>query len=181
MLERDAEVEDVVVRIEVIRARIDGFRAEQRHELAEAQVHPGVLVEEGQRRVEITVGLDDVGIDDAAIDVLQRAEGVDVTPVAADAGLELEAPVELARLGHQRALDRERGLVEHRLVGAVVEGAAKVLVVVRIVGVAGDAPFHEEAELDARVRLLFDDRILVLGVLLLGGGIIAVRVERGER
>src|SRR5437588_11117974 len=79
--------------------------------------------------------------------------------VAAIHQLDLKTPIELARLGHEGALEVEHELVQERLVRAVVEEPAEVLIIVGTAGVGGDPAFDPPGNGQARFRFFLVDEL----------------------
>ena len=73
--------------------------------------------------------------------------------------MDLEPPIELARLGHEGALEVEHELVQHRLVRAVVEEPAEVLIIVGTAGIGGDPAFDPAGNGQARFRFFLLDEL----------------------
>ncbi len=65
--------------------------------------------------------------------------------------LQFEAPIELAGLGRQRALEIDYELIQQRFVRAIVKEAAKVLIIWRASGIEGDTGVDPAGNLEARL------------------------------
>src|SRR5437763_984086 len=84
---------------------------------------------------------------------------MDEACVAAIHQLDLEPPIELARLGQEGALEVEHELVQERLVRAVVEEPAEVLIIVGTAGIGGDPAFDPAGNGQARFRFFLLDEL----------------------
>ena len=143
ILERDAEVEDVAVRIEDVVGRVDDFRAEQRDELTDFDVEAAA---EDIGEVGGHPGFFDVELIDVADAIVAFAEVVRVARVGAVEQLDLEAVIDALRARIDRALQDDRRLIEERRIRLVVEQAAEVDAAGAKIRIAGDAGFENAAD-----------------------------------
>ena len=121
------------------------------------------------RQVEIAVSFHYRERIAAVREPVKLTERVDETRVGTAGDLQLEAVIELARLGRQDALDVDRRLIQERLEVAVGEQVAEELIVFRRAGAARETAFDQHGELGARLGLFFNHG-LVLGVRHAGNG-----------
>src|SRR5688500_8737324 len=90
VLERNAEIEDVTVRVKEVTRRSDDFGAFKGHELADFDVHPAF----GQdRKMEVNVGFDEIRLHDLVHGVVELSEEVGEASVRSKHSLELKAPI----------------------------------------------------------------------------------------
>src|SRR5713101_115702 len=129
VLERNAEVEDVGMRVKQIVRGIDHLRTFQGHVLAHFYIH-AARREPG--RVEERMGLDDVELSPTVDRFVELAEEMGVARVRSEHRLELEAEIVTGRLRVERALDRQHRLVQQGLIGLIRKEMAEVYAVGRI-------------------------------------------------
>ena len=60
VVERDAEIEDVGMRVEDVGARVDRFGSFKRNEFANLQIHPAFGKD---RKVQVQIRLNDIGLE----------------------------------------------------------------------------------------------------------------------
>src|SRR5438128_2870852 len=65
--------------------------------------------------------------------------------------LQLETPIELTGLRHERALKIDHDLVQQRLVRPIIKEPAEVLITLRAVGIESDAAIDPAGNLEARL------------------------------
>src|SRR3954454_9204554 len=73
--------------------------------------------------------------------------------------LDLETPVEFARLGDEGTLEVHHDLIQERLIRAVVEKSAEVLIVPRGIGIGGDTAFDPARNGQPRFRFFLLDEL----------------------
>ena len=144
VLQRNAEVEDVRMRVERIRRRIDHLVADRR------RVHAGLEVDaaaEQPRRVQLHVRLQQRRLVAHVGGAVEHADIVQVARVGAVQPLQREADV-IGQLRIGRPLHRHQGLVELEVVRLVGEQLAEVLAVAGSRGVEDDAALQLQVDLD---------------------------------
>src|SRR5438874_4393013 len=117
VIERNAEVKDVTVGIENIRARINRFRAFEGHKLAYLDVKPAGGV--WNRDMKYHPGFHDVGLHDLVLAVIEETDGVDVASVAPIKELCFKSPIKAVPRSGKGTLGREHHLIQERLVRAI--------------------------------------------------------------
>src|SRR2546423_1626923 len=84
---------------------------------------------------------------------------MDKAGVAAVHRLQLETPIELAGLGDEGTLEVKHELIEQRLVRAIVEKSAEVLIILRVVRIEGDTAFDPAGNGQTRFRFFLLDEL----------------------
>src|SRR6267143_1333673 len=138
------------MRVKEICARIDRFRSLQGDEFAKLQVE-ATLTDNGKVKVEIC--FDHVRLDDrGSRRVVEQTKGMNEARVASVHELQLEAPIELAGLRRQGALEVNYELIQQRFVRAVVKKPAEVLVITWSVRIEGNPAVDPSGNREARCR-----------------------------
>ena len=146
VLEGQAVVEDVAVRIEGVRLGVDHFQAQRRRIQAGFHIQP---VREQLRDACRDVRLDQrdlVAVVDHLVEHAERLVDAAVGPIHR---LQLETDIDAGGLRVHVAADSKQRLVQQGTVGAVCRQAAVVAVVARVLRIDGYAAFNLHAELDA--------------------------------
>src|SRR5216684_7501222 len=126
VLERNAEVEDVGMRVEQIVRGIDDLRTFQGHVLADLQIDAA----RGKPwQMEQGVGLDDVELSPTVDRFVELAEEMGVARVRAEHRLELKPEIITSRLRVEWTLDRQHRLVQQGLIGLIRKEVAEVYAV----------------------------------------------------
>lgn len=123
VLERNAEIEDVGVRVERIVRRVNNFGAFQGYVLSDLHIH---ATRREPRQMKQSVGLDDVKLIAAADRLIELTQKMRVPGIRAVHRLELESEIVSARFGIERTLNRQQRLVHQQGIGLIGEEVAKI-------------------------------------------------------
>src|SRR5712664_414817 len=123
VLERNAEIENVGMRVQRIVGRIDDFRAFQGHVLSDLYVD---AARSKPRQMKQSVRLDDVELFAAADRVIEFAQKVRIARVRTVHRLELEAEIISGCFLIERTLDCQRRLIQECGIGFISKQLAKI-------------------------------------------------------
>jgi len=150
MRHRDAEIEDVGVRIERVGCRHRRLGRERARKYAE--LHIAAAAEDRQMRQHIR--LDEGELVALVARAVEQPDEMRVARVRSIHRLEGEAEIEARGIGVERLGEQDRRLVQHELVGPVVEQVAKIGAGRAAGQVAGDAAIDIAGDREGRRRLV---------------------------
>src|SRR5207237_993748 len=108
VIKRNAKIKNVAVRVEKVCARIDGLRSFQGDELAQFQIE-SPLGDDWEMQVQIS--FHQIGLKSFVRRAIEQAERMDEARVAPVHELQLETPIKLTGLRHERTLKSDHHLV----------------------------------------------------------------------
>ena len=136
VIKRNSKNKNVAVRVKKVCSRVDGLRSFQGDELAQFQIE-SPLGDDWE--VQVQISFDQIGLKSFVRRAIEQTEGMDEARVAPVHELQLETPIELTGLRHERALKIDHDLVQQRLVRAIIKEPAEILITLRAVGIESDA------------------------------------------